>query len=101
MSGSRQTSRMPTSPAVRDSSQIGAWASEQSAVLPDRSVLEERMRSVEAEFDGQPVPRPPFWGGFRIVPDRIEFWYGRTAVCTIASVYMREAAGWRIERLFP
>ena len=82
-------------------SQLGAWASEQSAVLPDRSVLEERMRSVEAEFDGQPVPRPPFWGGFRIVPDRIEFWYGGTARLHDRIVYLREAAGWRTERLFP
>ena len=82
-------------------SQLGAWASEQSAVLPDRSVLEERVRSVEAEFDGQPVPRPPFWGGFRIVPDRIEFWYGGTARLHDRIVYLREGSGLAYRAIVP
>jgi pyridoxamine 5'-phosphate oxidase len=82
-------------------SQIGAWASDQSAVLPDRSVLEERFRESAARFDGQPVQRPPFWGGFRIVPDRIEFWYGGTNRLHDRIVYVREGADWRTERLFP
>jgi pyridoxamine 5'-phosphate oxidase len=82
-------------------SQIGAWASDQSAVLPNRRLLEERFREVAARFEGQPVPRPPFWGGFRIVPDRIEFWYGGADRLHDRILYVRDESGWRIERLFP
>ena len=82
-------------------SQIGAWASEQSAVLPDRAFLEERFRSADARFNGQLVPRPPFWGGFRVIPERIEFWYGREDRLHDRILYVREGVDWRIERLFP
>ena len=82
-------------------SQVGAWASDQSAVLSERAILDERIRGIEARFDGMPVPRPPFWGGFRVVPDRIEFWYGRSDRLHDRIVYVREGDGWRIERLFP
>src|SRR5688572_24620383 len=58
-------------------SQLGAWASDQSAPLPSRETLEEQYREIETRFDGKPVTRPPFWGGYRIIPHRIEFWYGR------------------------
>jgi pyridoxamine 5'-phosphate oxidase len=82
-------------------SQIGAWASEQSAVLSAREVLEERFRNIDARFAGQPVPRPPFWGGFRVIPEHIEFWYGRTDRLHDRVLYVREGDAWRIERLFP
>lgn len=82
-------------------SQLGAWASDQSRVLPSRESLEERYREIERQFADQPVSRPPFWGGYRIVPHRIEFWYGRPDRLHDRILYVRDAAAWRIERLYP
>lgn len=82
-------------------SQLGAWASDQSQVLSSRETLEERYREVERRFEGQPVTRPPFWGGFRIVPERIEFWYGRPDRLHDRVLYVRESGGWSIARLYP
>ena len=82
-------------------SQLGAWASDQSAVLPSREALEERYREIERRFDGQPVHRPPFWGGYRLLATTIEFWYGRPDRLHDRLVYTRDAGGWRIERLYP
>lgn len=82
-------------------SQLGAWASEQSSLLPSRETLEERYRETERRFEGLPVPRPPFWGGYRLIPSRIEFWYGRPDRLHDRVVYTREQEGWRIERLYP
>lgn len=56
-------------------SQIGAWASDQSRTLPDRALLERQVADCEREFAGREVPRPPHWGGYRVVPDMVEFWY--------------------------
>jgi pyridoxamine 5'-phosphate oxidase len=82
-------------------SQIGAWASDQSAELPSREALETRIREIEARFAGQPVPRPPFWGGFRLVPERMEFWYGRPGRLHDRLLYTRTPTGWRTGHLYP
>jgi len=82
-------------------SQLGAWASDQSQVLSSRETLEEKYREIERRFDGQSVQRPPFWGGFRLIPSRIEFWYGRPDRLHDRVLYVRDANSWRIERLYP
>ncbi|MEP6918272.1 MAG: pyridoxamine 5'-phosphate oxidase [Acidobacteriota bacterium] len=82
-------------------SQLGAWASDQSQVLPSRESLEEKYREIERRFDGQGVPRPDFWGGFRLVPERMEFWYGRPDRLHDRVVYIVDDGTWRIERLYP
>ncbi|WP_437605337.1 pyridoxamine 5'-phosphate oxidase [Sorangium sp. So ce834] len=82
-------------------SQIGAWASRQSAPLPSRDALIDRVREIEARFEGGPVPRPPFWGGYRLVPERIEFWRGQESRLHDRVLYLRDGDGWRVERLYP
>ncbi|WP_437774691.1 pyridoxamine 5'-phosphate oxidase [Sorangium sp. So ce1097] len=82
-------------------SQIGAWASRQSAPLPSRERLIERVREIEARFDGRPVPRPAFWGGYRVVPERVELWRGQESRLHDRVVYLRDGDGWRVERLYP
>jgi pyridoxamine 5'-phosphate oxidase len=82
-------------------SQLGAWASNQSTVLRSRETLEEEYREIERRFEGTVVPRPPFWGGYRLVPDVIEFWFGRPDRLHDRLRYTREQSAWRIERLYP
>ncbi|WP_438014018.1 pyridoxamine 5'-phosphate oxidase [Sorangium sp. So ce315] len=82
-------------------SQIGAWASRQSAPLPSRERLIERVREIEARFDGRPVPRPAFWGGYRVVPERVELWRGQESRLHDRVVHVRDGDGWRVERLYP
>ncbi|SDG83126.1 Pyridoxamine 5'-phosphate oxidase [Paraburkholderia phenazinium] len=83
-------------------SRIGAWASEQSQVIESRAVLEARERAISAQY-GEHPPRPPHWGGYRLVPDAIEFWQGRPSRLHDRLLYTREAQGgnWQIARLSP
>ena len=83
------------------SSQIGAWASAQSAVIASRDALEARIAEAEARFRDQAVPRPPFWGGYLLEPERIEFWLGQNARLHDRFSYQRSASGWSVERLSP
>ena len=69
--------------------------------MASREVLERYVRETETRFEGQTVPRPPFWGGYRIRHDRVEFWNGRPDRLHDRVVYIRDGDDWRIERLFP
>ena len=82
-------------------SQIAAWASRQSAEIADREELEEQFRKREEEFRGGDVPLPPFWGGYRVIPDRIEFWQGRANRMHDRILYQRTKDGWEVTRLSP
>ena len=82
-------------------SQIGAWASRQSEKLEDRSALEGQAKEIEERFKGQDVPSPPFWGGYRLIPERIEFWQGRLNRLHERLEYTREDGGWTARRLYP
>lgn len=83
-------------------SQLGALASEQSQVLSGRAELEQRYQELEKKYSGKKIPRPAHWGGFRIVPDYIEFWQGRTSRLHDRIVYKKiKGNKWKISRLFP
>jgi pyridoxamine 5'-phosphate oxidase len=82
-------------------SQIGAWASDQSRPLESRAELERRVAQGEARFGSDPVPRPPYWSGFRVVPHRLEFWQEQPFRLHDRILYVRNEAGWRTGRLFP
>jgi pyridoxamine 5'-phosphate oxidase len=82
--------------------QIGAWASPQSAVLGSRAELERAWAEVDARFpEDQPVPAPPHWGGFRLVPQTVEFWQGRPSRLHDRLRFRRDDGGWVVERLAP
>jgi len=82
-------------------SQIGAWASIQSQPMNSASDLDARVAEIEKKFSGGPVPRPPHWSGFRIVPARIEFWKNMPSRLHVRNLYTRVAGGWKVELLYP
>jgi pyridoxamine 5'-phosphate oxidase len=82
-------------------SQIGAWASRQSQPLESPTALDDRVAKYEKEFEGREVPRPKFWSGFRVAPERIEFWKGKANRLHERHLYVREGDGWKIETLYP
>lgn len=82
-------------------SQIGAWASQQSETLESAEALEARVREVEARFAGCPVPRPPHWSGFRVIPEQIELWRAGPFRLHERFLYERVDGAWRVRRLFP
>ena len=83
-------------------SQLGAWVSNQSQVIESREVLEQRLQKLKEEYDNKEVPRPPHWGGFRVIPSEIEFWQGRPSRLHDRLLYQRaEDGSWKIQRLSP
>ncbi len=82
-------------------SQLGAWASLQSQRLDSRATLEARLADTTAKYEGKPVPRPGHWGGFRLLPERIEFWRAHENRLHDRTVYERDGAGWAAGALFP
>ncbi|MGC5051015.1 pyridoxamine 5'-phosphate oxidase [Micromonospora sp. DT48] len=83
-------------------SQLGAWASAQSSVLPDRAALDGAYRAAAERFaEVDPIPAPPHWGGLRVRPDSVEFWQGRASRLHDRLRFRRTSVGWRVERLAP
>jgi pyridoxamine 5'-phosphate oxidase len=83
-------------------SQLGAWVSQQSSLIPGRSTLEDAMKLLEKKHAGAEIPLPPQWGGFRLTPETVEFWQGRRSRLHDRLRYRREASGdWTVERLAP
>jgi len=83
------------------SSQIGAWVSHQSSVITTRSLLEMKFEEMRRKFAEGKVPLPDFWGGYRVIPETIEFWQGRSSRLHDRFLYTRENGDWKIERLAP
>src|SRR5215813_7795413 len=82
-------------------SQIGAWASPQSEEIANREELEQRVEEIDGRFKDRPINCPPFWGGFRVSPERIEFWQGRESRLHDRILYTLRDSEWRISRLAP
>jgi pyridoxamine 5'-phosphate oxidase len=81
--------------------QVGAWASRQSRPIDSRDALDDEVRRIDERFAGVEVPKPPYWGGYRVVPDEVEFWQGRHGRLHDRLLYRREDGGWTRTRLQP
>jgi pyridoxamine 5'-phosphate oxidase len=82
-------------------SRIGAWASDQSSILKNREELEQRFRATKERFGAGDVPLPPFWGGYRVIPETFEFWQGRANRLHDRLRFRRKGGEWTIDRLYP
>jgi pyridoxamine 5'-phosphate oxidase len=82
-------------------SRLSAWASPQSSEIADRAFLEREYERVKIQYPGKTVPRPSFWGGFRLIPDRIEFWQGQPFRLHDRMSFVRKGRGWTVSRLAP
>jgi len=83
-------------------SRLGAWASDQSRPLAERAELERRLAAVESKYPGEDIPRPPHWSGFRVIPERFEFWQNMPFRLHDRTVYTKSAnGGWTVGKLFP
>ena len=82
-------------------SQLGAWSSQQSATISSRSLLVSQFESMKNKFSKGKVPLPDFWGGYRVIPESIEFWQGRESRLHDRFIYQRSETGWSISRLSP
>jgi pyridoxamine 5'-phosphate oxidase len=82
-------------------SQLGAWASRQSEAMETSGDLDARIEEMGRRFAGAPVPRPPHWSGFRVAPERIEFWRNMPSRLHVRELYVRERGGWSTRQLYP
>lgn len=82
-------------------SQLGTWASHQDQILFSRAELEKAYRDFEKKFEGKTIPRPPYWGGYRLIPERFEFWQGRSNRLHDRFRYLFSGNTWKIDRLAP
>jgi len=82
-------------------SQIGAWASRQSEILPSRELLKEEANNIARQYENMPVPRPPFWSGYRMRPEVIEIWIGKPDRLHERSLYTRDEGRWSVSMLYP
>ena len=82
-------------------SQLGAWASRQSRPLASRAQLISEVAAYETKYEGSGVPRPEYWSGFRVIPQRIEFWTGRSFRLNDRLLYEKTGRGWTVKRLYP
>lgn len=82
-------------------SQLGAWASQQSSVIPSREYLQEKLNLLEQEYSEKEIPKPVYWGGYKVIPSQFEFWQGRPNRLHDRIYFSKEGKDWKIDRLAP